>query len=409
MPSPSAPMPSPSAPMPSPSAPMPSPSAPGPTAPSPSAPGGVPVGGTSVRVELDLDADVVALTRVLCDAQSVSGDEGPLADAVEAALRCLGRLEVLRDGDAVVARTSLGRARRVVLAGHLDTVPVAGNLPTRCEGEGVAAVLHGRGTCDMKGGVAVQLGVAARVAEPVHDLTYVFYDNEEVDASVNGLGRLARNHPEWLAADFAVLLEPTSARVEGGCQGTMRAQLRLRGVAAHSARAWMGHNAIHDAADVLGRLRAYRPRQVDVEGLLYREGLNAVRISGGVANNVIPDECVVAVNYRFAPDRSLAQAEAHLREVFDGYDVTIVDGAPAARPGLDDAAASAFLAAVGKPPAPKYGWTDVARFSALGVPAVNFGPGDPSLAHRDDERCPAADILECERVLVTWLSAGHNR
>ncbi len=355
---------------------------------------------------LDLSADVVTLTRALCDVESVSGDETRLADAVEAALVALGRYEVLRDGDAVVARTALGRPQRVVLAGHLDTVPVAANLPTWTTGEGDDEVVHGRGTCDMKGGVAVALAVAARSVDPVHDVTFVFYDHEEVDASLNGLGRLSRTHPDWLAADFAILLEPSNAGIEGGCNGTMRVEVTTTGVAAHSARSWTGHNAVHDAAHVLGRLQAYEPREVEVDGLVYREGLNAVGIAGGVATNVIPDRCTVTVNYRFAPDRSVADAEAHLRDVFAGYDVVVTDASPGARPGLDHPAAAAFVAVVGRPPAPKYGWTDVSRFSELGVPAVNFGPGDPSLAHRDDERCPAADIRACERVLSRWLTTA---
>lgn len=360
----------------------------------------------NARPDIDLRADVVSLTRTLCDIPSVSGSEKQLADVVEGALRRLDRLEVLRDGDAVVARTFLGRSQRVVLAGHLDTVPIADNLPTWLAGDGEEELLYGRGTCDMKGGVAVQLAVAARVAEPVHDLTYVFYDHEEVDASVNGLGRLSREHPDWIAGDFAILLEPTNGAVEGGCNGTMRVDIPVKGVAAHSARSWMGHNAIHDAAHVLGRLQAYGPREVEVEGLVYREGLNAVAICGGIAGNVIPDECVVSVNYRFAPDRSVEAAEAHLREVFTGFHLVVTDASPGARPGLDHPAAAAFVDVVGKPPAPKYGWTDVSRFSALGIPAVNYGPADPSLAHRDDEHCPTASIRECERVLVTWLAGA---
>ncbi len=353
---------------------------------------------------LDLGLDAVDLTRALCDIESVSGDEARLADAVEEALHGVAGLEVLRDGDAVVARTHLGRPERVVLAGHLDTVPIAANLPTWVVGEGADGVVHGRGTCDMKSGVAVQLRVAARATAPVRDVTYVFYDNEEVEADRNGLGRLARRHPEWLQADFAILLEPSSGDVEGGCNGTMRVDVVTRGTAAHSARSWMGHNAIHDAAEVLARLKAYRPREVDVEGLVYREGLNAVGIRGGIAGNVIPDECVVEVNYRFAPDRDVRGAREHLVELFDGFDVRLVDAAAGARPGLHHPAAAQFVAMIGRPATAKYGWTDVARFSELGVPAVNYGPGDPSLAHRDDERCPAATILECERVLLAWLT-----
>ncbi len=360
---------------------------------------------TTTSPPLDLSTDAVTLTRVICDIESVSGNERELADAVEGALRALPWLEVLRDGDAVVARTNLGRAERVVIAGHLDTVPVAANLPTWTEGSGDDLVVHGRGTVDMKGGVAVQLKVAATTPEPTRDVTWVFYDHEEVEGFRNGLGRLARDHADWIEGDFAVLCEPTAAGVEGGCQGTMRVDLTLPGVAAHTARSWMGHNAIHDAGHVLTRLQAYEPRRVVVEGLEYREGLNAVGILGGIAGNVVPDLCVVTVNYRFAPDRSVEDAEAHLREVFTGFDVTVTDAAPGARPGLDHPAAAAFVERVGRPPAAKFGWTDVSRFTALGIPAVNYGPGDPLLAHKDDERCPAVQILECERVLREWLTA----
>jgi succinyl-diaminopimelate desuccinylase len=358
----------------------------------------------SQAARLDLSSDVVTLTRALCDIPSVSGDERVIADAVEVALRECAHLEVLRDGDAMIARTRLGRSERVVIAGHLDTVPIAANLPTWVEGQGDDAVIYGRGTADMKGGVAVQLRLAATVVEPVRDVTYVFYDAEEVEASRNGLARLGRSHPDWLAGDFAVLMEPSVARVEGGCQGTIRVEVEVTGVAAHSARSWTGRNAIHAMEPVLAVLTSYTPREVDVEGLVYREGMNAVGIRGGIAGNVIPDRCVVTVNYRFAPDRSLAEAEAHLRELFTGYQVTVTDGSPAARPGLDRPAAVRFVAAVGGTPGPKYGWTDVALFSELGIPAVNYGPGDPSFAHKDDEHCPASQIVSCEQALFRWLT-----
>ena len=352
---------------------------------------------------LDLRTDVVALTRTLCDIPSVSGDERVIADAVEAALRALRQLKVLRAGDAVLARTNLGRAERVVIAGHLDTVPIAGNLPTWVDGAGDDALIYGRGTVDMKGGVAVALRLAATVPEPVRDVSYIFYDSEEVEATRNGLGRIARTHPEWLVGDFAVLCEPSSARVEGGCQGTMRVEVEAVGVAAHSARGWTGRNAIHAALPILAVLDAYVSREVDVDGLVYREGLNAVGIRGGIAGNVVPDRCVVTVNYRFAPDRSIAEAEEHLRSLFAGFAVTLTDASPGARPGLNHPAAASFVAAVGGTPGPKYGWTDVARFAELGIPAVNFGPGDPELAHKDNEHCPAAQITACETALRAWL------
>ena len=355
---------------------------------------------------LNLEADVVELTREICDIESVSGNEKQLADAIEAALKQYSHLEVIRDGDAVVARTNLGRANRVVIAGHIDTVPVAINLPVQMLSMEREQVLYGRGTVDMKAGVAVQLKLAATISEPTSDVTWIFYDHEEVEATKNGLGRLARNRPELLEGSFAVLCEPTSAMVEGGCNGTMRVDLSFSGVKAHSARPWMGKNAIHYAAAALAILSEYQPAEVDVDGLVYRESLNAVIIGGGIATNVIPDECVITVNYRFAPSKSAADAEKHLREVFAGIDLEVMDVAEGARPGLDRAEAMAFVAATQSEARPKYGWTDVARFSALGVPAVNFGPGDPNKAHADDEAVPVSQIYACEKALRSWLSVG---
>jgi succinyl-diaminopimelate desuccinylase len=350
---------------------------------------------------LDLTQDGATLTAALVDVFSVSGSERPLADAVAAALAAVSHLRVDRDGDTVLARTQLGRAERVVIAGHLDTVPEAGNLPARREDGRVV----GLGSCDMKGGVAVALRLAATVAAPTRDVTYVFYDGEEVEESRNGLRRVATTHPDWLAADFAVLMEPSNAVVEAGCQGTLRAEVVVPGRRAHSARSWLGVNAVHAAGEVLDRLRQYPARTAEIDGLAYREGLNAVGIRGGVAGNVIPDECVVTVNLRFAPDRSPEQAEVHVREVFDGFEVRIVDLAPGALPGLDRPAAAAFLAAVGGEPQAKLGWTDVARFSAIGVPAVNFGPGDPQLAHTREEYVEEAQVARCEERLRAWLAS----
>lgn len=311
---------------------------------------------------------------------------------------------MVRNQQAVLARTDLGRASRVVLAGHLDTVPVNDNLPVRRTGSGDEEVLHGCGTADMKSGVAVMLHAAATLADPKYDLTFVFYDCEEVEAERNGLGRIERELPEWLDGDLAVVCEPSNAVIEAGCQGTMRIEIELTGTRAHTARAWMGENAIHAAQPVLQRLVDYVPRQPVIDGLQYHEGLQAVRIDGGVAGNVVPDRCVVTVNHRFAPDRTLAEAEAHLREVFSGFDITVVDAAPAARPGLTEPAARELVAASEGEPVAKLGWTDVARFAARGLPAVNFGPGSPTVAHTKQEHVSAADIRRCSEVLKRFLA-----
>jgi len=352
-------------------------------------------------MSLDLTAGAVALTEQLVDIESVSQNEKSIADAVEAALTGLEHLAITRRGNTVVARTDLGRGERVVIAGHLDTVPLNDNLPARNDGTN----LHGLGSCDMKGGVGVALTLAATLPDPNRDLTYIFYEAEEIDSAYNGLRLLTESDPELVEADFAILMEPSNAVVEAGCQGTLRVDVRTRGERAHSARSWMGSNAIHGIGAVLNRLNDYVAREPVIDGLTYHEGLNAVFIRGGVAGNVIPDECVVEVNFRFAPDRSEEDAAAFVREFFDGFEVSVTDTAPGALPGLDRPAAKAFLDAVGGEANPKFGWTDVARFTVLGVPAVNYGPGDPLLAHKQEEFVPLEQIRRCEQQLREWLTA----
>ncbi len=357
---------------------------------------------------LNLRADPIALTAALVDIPSESGQEGRIADEVEAALReQTNGFEIVRHGNAVLARTNLGRPTRVLLAGHLDTVPIADNVPSRrgrVEEEG--EVLHGCGTVDMKSGDAVFLHLASTLTDPARDLTLVFYDCEEIEAAANGLGRIERELPDWLVADVAILGEPSGGYIEAGCQGTLRVVVTATGTRAHSARPWMGDNAIHKLGAVLDRLAGYDARHVDIDGCTYREGLSAVRIDGGVAGNVIPDSASVTVNFRFAPDRTVTQALAHVHDVLDGLDVRIeqTDSAAGALPGLSQPAAAELVDAAGGRVRAKFGWTDVARFAARGIPAVNYGPGDPSLAHRADERVPVGQITTAAEMLRGYLS-----
>ena len=353
-------------------------------------------------MSLDLTSDVVALTEAVVDIESVSRNERELADAIEEALVGIAHLEVTRIGHSLVARTDLGRDERVVIAGHIDTVPLNRNLPVRNDG----TRLHGLGTCDMKGGVAVALRLAHEISEPNRDVTYVFYEAEEIEDVHNGLGIIAAQRPELVEGDFAILMEPSDAVVEAGCQGTLRVEVTARGERAHSARSWRGSNAIHRAGEVLRRLEAYDARRPVIDGLEYHEGLNAVWISGGAAMNVLPDECVVTVNYRFAPDRSEEEALVFLKEFFDGFEITVTDSAPGALPGLEVPAAQAFVDSMGGVVNPKFGWTDVARFTRLGIPAVNYGPGDPMLAHKQEEFVPIEQLRSCESTLREWLGTG---
>ncbi|KAF0846140.1 succinyl-diaminopimelate desuccinylase [Nocardia caishijiensis] len=360
---------------------------------------------------LDLRADPIQLTAALVDVPSVSRDEAAIADLVEQALRDQTTgFEIKRHGNVVLARTTLGLPTRVILAGHLDTVPIADNVPSRPAEVDGEPVLFGCGTVDMKSGDAVFLHLAATITDPAHDLTLIFYDGEEIAAEFNGLNHIERDMPDWLDGDLAVLGEPSGGWIEAGCQGTLRVRLSTSGVRAHSARAWLGENAIHALAPVLERLAAYEARQVDIDGCVYREGLSAVRVSGGVAGNVVPDVAEVDVNFRYAPDRTVEQAVAHVREVFDGLDVgfQVTDSSPGALPGLTAPAARSLIDSVnahgGGGVRAKYGWTDVSRFAARGIPAVNFGPGDPNLAHKRDEHVPLSQITAVTAMLRTYLT-----
>ena len=347
--------------------------------------------------------DLLKLTAELVDIPSVSHGERAVTDHLEAALTPVPWLSVTRVGENLVARTDLGRPARLVLAGHTDTVPPNGNERARIEGD----VLRGLGSCDMKSGVAVLLELARTVAEPAVDTTYVFYECEEIDARFNGIERLFRERPDLLEGDAALLAEPTSARVEAGCQGTMRIEVAVHGERAHTARAWRGRNAIHRLAPMLASVAAYEGRQVTIDGCHFREGLQVVAVAGGVANNVVPDRATATLNHRFAPDRTPAEAEAHVRSVVgevDEFEVT--DMALAAPPSLGHPLLQAVLAASGGVAYGKLGWTDVARFAARGVPATNFGPGDPNVAHSAGENVSRADLETVYGVLRTVLQSG---
>lgn len=354
----------------------------------------------------------VELTRQLCNIESVSGNEREIADAIEQLLKDQApHLKIFRDADTVIARTELGRKQRVILAGHIDTVPLNENLPVedRTDPETGQAMLWGRGTVDMKAGAAVHLLLALELNEPAVDLTWVWYDHEEVSAELNGLGRAIRNQPELFNGDFAILGEPSNGTIEGGCNGTLSAVVTFTGKRAHSARSWRGVNAIQRSAGALAQLANYTAETVQVDGLEYYEGLNAVGIQGGVAGNVIPDSCTIDVNYRFAPDKTAREAVTFIEQFFAEADhIKIADIAVGARPGLTSPLARDLVAAIGEPPVAKLGWTDVARFSELGIPAVNFGPGDPSLSHADDERVCVIQIEETYNSLRTWLQKPQS-
>lgn len=352
-------------------------------------------------------ADVFGLTGALVNIESESFNEQEIVGILESELRSCGHLTVDRVGDNLIARTMLGRARRLILGGHTDTVPVNENLPARIEG----SRLFGCGSTDMKGGVAIMLELARTVTAPAVDVTYVFYAREEVAARHNGLREIEAERPELLDGDVALLGEPTLGALEAGCQGTLRVKVTMAGARAHTARPWMGRNAIHRLGEVLAILAAYEARRPVVEGCEYREALQAVDVGGGVAGNVVPDEAYVLINHRFAPDRTSAEAEAHVREVIapalaDDDTVELTDLSPAARPGLGDPMIAALVERNQLEVRAKLGWTDVAFFAERGVPASNFGPGDPTIAHTQGEYLERQNLLDTFRAVEDLLANG---
>jgi succinyl-diaminopimelate desuccinylase len=350
--------------------------------------------------------DLLAATAALVAVPSLSHHEQALADLIEGTLGACAWLEVERVGDNVVARTSLGRSQRLVLAGHLDTVPPAGNAGARVDGD----TLWGVGASDMKGGLAVMLDLATTTPTPSVDLTWCFYAREEVGRADSGLRELWQHRPELLDGDAAILGEPTAALVEAGCQGTMGVKISLTGIRAHTARPFTGRNAIHRLAPLLTAVAAWESRVVVLGGCAYAEQLQVVAVDGGVASNVVPDAASVVVNLRYAPDRQGAEAEAALRHLLDGtFNLDegdtweVLDAADGAPPALDHPLLAALVAHSGGLPSAKVGWTDVASFWEHGVPAANFGPGDPLLAHHPDERVTRAQLDRTRQVLTALI------
>ena len=351
--------------------------------------------------------DLLQLTSELVSIPSVSHAEGPLVDHLESELAGLSHLEVTRVGDNLVARTTGANQYRLLLAGHTDTVPVNGNDVARIDGD----VLWGVGSTDMKAGLAVMLELARSIKDPTLEVTYVFYAREEVASIHNGLGELFRERPDLMQADAALLGEPTDAEIEAGCQGTMRVEVHLQGQRAHTARPWMGRNAIHRLGAILCALEQWRERRPIIDGCEFREALQAVAVGGGVAGNVVPDAATVTINHRFAPDRNAQQAEDVIRalvephlEVGDRFEV--VDVASAAAPALGHPILSTLIQRNDLAVSAKLGWTDAARFSDHAIPAANFGPGDSTLAHTADERVTRAPIERCYDALHALLTQG---
>ncbi len=349
---------------------------------------------------MKIDQEIGALTLDLVNIASVSQDEQAIADSIQAALVEVKHLKVSRINNSIIAQTNFGSNQRVVIAGHLDTVPANNNFP----GKKTSTEVIGLGSVDMKSGIAAALKLAAAVTNAKYDVTYLFYESEEIETKYNGLELITKQAKDLLNCDFAILMEPTNGIIEVGCQGTLRFQVSARGTRSHSARWWNGENAIHALTPVLEILNSYKSREPIIDGHKFREGLQAVKINGGVAGNVVPDEVTMTINHRFAPDTTPAQAEENMKKLFKDLNFQLLDVASGAPTGLNNELIKDFVSKIGTAIAPKFGWTDVARFAAAGIPAINFGPGDPNLAHHPDEAVKIKQIEDVFASLKDWLT-----
>jgi len=349
---------------------------------------------------LNINQELGNLTLDLVNISSVSKDEKSIADSIEKTLQGYGHLKITRVSNSLVAQTNFGNKQRVVIAGHIDTVPANNNFP----GKMTNSEIVGLGSVDMKSGIAVALRLASEITNSNFDITYLFYESEEIETKFNGLELITKQQKDLLNCDFAILMEPTNGILEVGCQGSLRFEVSSTGKRSHSARWWNGENAIHKTNKILEILNNYKSREPEIDGYKFREGLQAVKINGGIAGNVVPDSVSVSINHRFAPDTTIDQATTNMKNLFKDFNFHLVDAANAAPTGLANPLIREFVSSVGKNIAPKFGWTDVARFANAGIPAINFGPGDPNLAHHPDEKVSITQINDVYETLKKWLT-----
>jgi succinyl-diaminopimelate desuccinylase len=349
--------------------------------------------------------NLVETLEWLVNIPSVTGSEGRIATAISERLLPIWTLKgVQRFGNSVVVGQRTDRPL-ISLYGHLDTVPHQdGNGSARIEN----GRMHGVGTSDMKAGLAVMVHLLEDegVRSGDFDVVGVFYDKEEGPADENGLEQVL-DRASWLVqSEMAVVMEPTDLKLELGCNGTMNADVIFKGKAAHSARPWLGDNAVTKAGEWLTAMHSLEPVSEIISDLEYREVFTVTRADGGIANNVVPSEFRLNLNYRFPPSLTVAEAENRLRELASPADEVVVrDSAPSGSVPEGNKHLLRLEDLLGGERLPKQGWTDVARLTSAGIPAVNYGPGDPSLAHQAGESVALASLDVAYSVLRHFLGA----
>ncbi len=345
-------------------------------------------------------------TLALCRTPSVIGDEKAIADEVEAwAGRHFTPSQISRISHSFVLGDLKDPRPTVALIGHLDTVPLhPESVPPRRDGDRLVAL----GASDMKGGLAVMMALAEELPRErlPFNLAYILYEREEGPYAESGLGPLLDAHPELKAVRFGIAMEPTDNVVQVGCVGSLHATVTFSGRSAHSARPWQGENAVHKAGAFLAELHARGPREVSQSGFVFREVMSITRAEGGRARNVVPHQFELNLNYRFAPGKSLEQAQRDVLDlVADRATVVFTDLSPSGRVCADNPLFGRLLQTTGLPAEPKQAWTDVARFSEFGVDAVNFGPGETAQAHQLNESASVAALKVAYDKLAAFLSS----
>lgn len=341
----------------------------------------------------------------LCAIPSPIGEEKAICEAVlERLSRCELAAPIRRYGESIVVpvvRTRKADRPHVALVGHFDTVRTE-NGPARQDGTRI----FGAGASDMKAGLAIMIVLAESIAATTAcDLTLVFYAREEGPYAENELGPVLEQDPELRSVDLAVCLEPSDNRLQLGCCGSIQATVTFGGKTAHSARPWEGENAIAKAAPFLGRLAALTPETHVIDGHTFRQVTTVTLANGGRGRNVVPDSFVLNLNHRFAPDTTLEQAQEHLRALVAGEaELVFTDLSPAAMPAARNPLVQALVDAGVTAVEPKQAWTDVARFATLGIPAVNFGPGESAQAHQRNESTDCGLLVAGYRILLSWLA-----
>ena len=348
--------------------------------------------------------DLASRALELVNISSVIGHEGPLADFVEAwAVAHYPREQVRRVSHSMLVGKTVDTRPSIALVGHLDTVPAhPGSGPARREGNR----LFGLGSSDMKGALAVMMALAEQIDRPrlPVNLLLVLYEREEGPFQESGLGPLFALAPELGQLAFAIALEPTDGAVQVGCVGSLHATLSFHGQAAHSARPWQGKNAIHAAGSLLAELEARSRHEVVVNGHTFFEVMSVTLAKGGRARNVVPEAFELNLNYRFAPGKSLEEAQNDVTRLVAGRcEIAFINLAPSGRVAVGNPHLDRLVRLSGRPAEAKQAWTDVARFSELGVDAVNYGPGETAQAHQRDESASASALDRCAQVLRKLL------